>query len=123
MAIFGIGTDIAEIVRFETVSARFAERVLAKEELVEYQNKKQPHRYLAKRFAAKEAASKALGTGIAQGISFHDFIVANKSSGQPYLIVQGKAKTIMDDAGIVHCHLSISDEKHYAVATVLLETD
>ncbi len=123
MAIFGIGTDIVEIERFESkASLRLAQRILTDTELEQYQQHKNAFRFLAKRFAAKEAACKALGTGIAQGVSFQDFEVSNKSSGQPVLNFSGKAAQLMKEWGITDHHISISDEKHYAVATVILES-
>lgn len=125
MAIVGLGTDIAEIERLEKALARngdaFAERILADSEYQTYLTLKQKGRYLAKRFAAKEAASKALGTGIAHGVSFHDFVVSNDDNGKPILILDKKAKEIAAQLGVSHTHLSISDERHYAVATVLFE--
>ncbi|GAJ77956.1 holo-[acyl-carrier protein] synthase [Vibrio sp. JCM 18905] len=81
-------------------------------------------RYLAKRFAVKEAASKALGgTGIAKGgVTFHDFSISNDALGKPVLALTGTAKQIADAMGVNHIHLSISDERHYAVATVIFES-
>ncbi|MDD1782922.1 holo-ACP synthase [Enterovibrio sp. ZSDZ35] len=126
MAVVGLGTDIAEIGRFETIIARntgeaFAQRVLTSSELEKYQQTKQKARYLAKRFAAKEAASKALGTGIACGVTFHDFDVTNDEHGKPILTLSGVAKEIADSHGVNNVMLTIADEKRYAVATVLLE--
>ncbi len=126
MAIVGIGTDIAEIERIEKVLARsgdaFAERILTPAELVTYRGRKQPGRFLAKRFAAKEAASKALGTGIAQGVTFQDFIITNDEHGKPILTLENKARELAAARAIQAIHLSISDERHYAVATVIYES-
>ncbi|KXF80170.1 holo-ACP synthase [Enterovibrio coralii] len=126
MAVVGLGTDIAEIGRFDTIIARktgdaFAERVLTSSELEKYQQTKQKARYLAKRFAVKEAASKALGTGIACGVTFHDFEVTNDERGKPLLTLSGVAKQMADSLGVNNVLLTIADEKRYAVATVLLE--
>lgn len=125
MAIVGIGTDIAEIERVEKALARsgepFARRILTDSELARFQSLKQQGRFLAKRFAAKEAASKALGTGIALGVTFHDFTITNDEHGAPILTLSNKAEQIADEKGVRHIHLSISDERHYAVATVILE--
>ncbi|SJL85234.1 Holo-[acyl-carrier-protein] synthase [Vibrio palustris] len=124
--LIGLGTDICEIDRIERVLERtgqaFAARILTPNELVVFTQTKQPARYLAKRFAVKEAASKALGTGIAKGVSFQDFAVANDELGKPILNVSGVAKQLSLEKGIVHYHISISDEKHYAVATVIAES-
>ena len=126
MAIVGIGTDIAEIERIEKAFLRsgesFAKRVLTEQELERFASLKQQARFLAKRFAAKEAASKALGTGIAQGVSFHDFTISNDQYGAPCLSLSGKALEIAQQKRINNIHLSISDERHYAVATVIYES-
>ncbi|MBR9789922.1 MAG: holo-ACP synthase [Vibrionaceae bacterium] len=126
MAILGLGTDIAEIERIEKALDRtgvsFAQRILCEEEILKFSQLKQKGRYLAKRFAAKEAASKALGTGIAKGVTFHDFCVTNDELGKPILSLSGKAEQIAQSLGVNHVHLSISDERHYAVATVILES-
>jgi holo-[acyl-carrier protein] synthase len=126
MAILGLGTDIAEIERIEKALSRsgeaFAARILAESELALYRSLKQQGRFLAKRFAAKEAASKALGTGIAQGVTFHDFVISNDDHGRPLLTLNGKAAEIAASLGASHTHLSISDERHYAVATVVIES-
>lgn len=125
MAIVGLGTDIAEIERLEKALSRsgdaFAKRILAETEFQIYSSLKQQGRFLAKRFAAKEAASKALGTGIAHGVTFHDFVVSNDENGKPVLILEKKAKELALSKGVTSIHLSISDERHYAVATVVME--
>jgi holo-[acyl-carrier protein] synthase len=126
MAIIGLGTDITDIERVEKVFARsgdaFAERILAPSELVIYHSLKLKARYLAKRFAVKEAASKALGTGIACGVSFQDFTVSNDERGKPLLSLSGKAAELAESMGVKHVHLTLADEKRYAVATVILES-
>ena len=126
MAIIGLGTDITEIVRIEKALSRsgdaFAARILTPEELVIFHSLNQKARYLAKRFAAKEAASKALGTGIAHGVSFQDFQVSNDVNGKPLLILSGKAAEFATAAQITATHLSLSDERHYALATVIFES-
>ncbi|MCG7585623.1 holo-ACP synthase [Photobacterium sp. OFAV2-7] len=126
MAILGLGTDIADIERVEKVLARsgdaFAERVLSPSEQAIFHSLKLKGRYLAKRFAVKEAASKALGTGIACGVSFHDFTVSNDERGKPILTLSGKAAELAEAMGATHVHLTIADEKKYAVATVILES-
>ncbi len=125
MAIVGLGTDIAEIDRFEKSLSKlgeaFAKRILTEPELVTFHATKQQSRFLAKRFAAKEAASKALGTGIAKGVTFHDFIVSNDANGKPVLSLHNQALAYATNEGVTHIHLSISDERHYAVATVIFE--
>ena len=123
MAMIGLGTDIVELARFEQMApnslARLAKRVLTDAELQTFAEHSFPARYLAKRFAVKEAASKALGTGIGRGISFQHFEVSNNEFGAPQLTLFDAAL-----ARIPACSklwVSISDEKHYAVATVIIE--
>jgi holo-[acyl-carrier protein] synthase len=126
MAILGLGTDIAEIERVEKALNRtgvaFARRILTEFEMERFLTLHSQAKFLAKRFAAKEAASKALGTGIATGVSFQDFTITNNALGKPELTLTGKAAQIALDMGVQHIHLSISDERHYAVATVILES-
>ncbi|CAM3017073.1 holo-ACP synthase [Vibrio mytili] len=126
MAIVGLGTDIAEIERIEKALSRsgeaFAQRILSETEMAKFSLLKQKARYLAKRFAVKEAASKALGTGIAKGVTFHDFTVCNDALGKPVVTLSGVAKQMAAQMGVKHIHLSISDERHYAVATVIFES-
>ncbi|WP_028022984.1 holo-ACP synthase [Enterovibrio calviensis] len=125
MAVVGLGTDIVEIERLEKVVARsgdaFARRVLTDSEMEKYNSTKFQARYLAKRFAVKEAAAKALGTGIACGVTFHDFDVSNDDLGKPIVTFSGVAKQRADERGVTNILLTIADEKRYAVATVLLE--
>ncbi|ATF09121.1 holo-ACP synthase [Candidatus Enterovibrio altilux] len=125
MSVIGLGSDIVEIKRFCDILARkqdaFAKRVLTDSELEKYSSTKFSARYLAKRFAVKEAASKALGTGIACGITFHDFEVSNNELGKPIVTFSGIAKQMADARGVNQILLTIADEKCYAVAIVLLQ--
>jgi holo-[acyl-carrier protein] synthase len=125
MAIVGLGTDVVEIARIAKQllkSQRLAERVLTATEMVTFSTHTFPERFLAKRFAAKEAAVKALGTGIASGVSFQHVEVVNLSSGQPTLVFSGKFAEICEKLDISRSFISISDEQHYAMATVILES-
>ena len=124
--IFGLGTDIAEIVRvaevYESTGDGFVDRILTEEEKQKIpKNPALIPAYLAKRFAVKEAAAKALGTGINKGVSFLDFTTTHNELGAPSLLVTGKAAEIAASEGIHTWHVSISDEKHYALATVIAE--
>lgn len=127
MAVMGLGTDIVEIARFETTGQqtehRLAKRVLTDTEYQVYAQHKMPARYLAKRFAAKEAAVKALGTGIGNGVGWQQLAVENDELGRPYLVLSGHFAELCQQRGITRSHLSISDEKHYATATVILESE
>ena len=124
--IVGLGTDIVEIDRIEAQikkSSRLAERILTESEKQIFEQHIHPARYLAKRFAAKEAAVKALGTGIGNGISWQHITVSNNDLGQPTLLFNGEFAARCEALGISHSFVSISDEKHYAVATVVLEAN
>jgi len=124
MSVVGIGTDLIEISRIEKMSIsvrdRFALRVLTQIEYEKYQSLKSPSHYLAKRWAGKEAASKALGTGIANGVSFQHFEIKTLASGQPQLILSNRAEELAYSLGAKTWHISLSDETHYATAFVVL---
>lgn len=124
MAIVGLGTDIVEIRRIEQSLARtprLSERILTEVEREFFALHRQPARYLAKRFAAKEAAAKALGTGIAKGVSFLDFTVSNDVLGRPVLTLSGAALARAEQLQVSAIWLSLTDEQAYASATVILE--
>lgn len=126
MAIVGLGTDIVEIERITAHVARagdkLAKRVLTDEEFKLYQQHSQPSRYLAKRFAAKEAAAKALGTGIGRGVSFQHIHIANNIDGAPTItFTDGALVRLQQLCGAIG-HVSIADEKSYAIATVIIES-
>lgn len=126
MAIVGLGTDIVEIIRIEQQlqkSQRLAERVLTPFELDIFLQHKFPARFLAKRFAAKEAAVKAIGIGIGNGVSFQHVEVHNLPSGQPILKFYGKFADLCSELKVTNSFLSISDEQRYAMASVVLESD
>jgi holo-[acyl-carrier protein] synthase len=122
--IFGIGTDIVQVARIhqclERYGERFAERILSEGELREYRDNSRPSHFLARRFAAKEAAVKALGTGFRGGISLRDVTVHHDGAGRPLLAFQGRAAEIAGQRGINDVHLSLSDERDHAVAFVIL---
>ncbi len=125
--IHGVGVDIVQIERMdanvERFGDRFAERILTATEMVEYRSQAEVRRgrFLAKRFAAKEAAAKALGTGFRDGLGLHDIGVGHDAMGRPLLEYSGRARELCADAGIRASHLSLSDEIRYAVACVTLE--
>lgn len=125
MAILGIGTDIVEISRIKKVYKKFpkgfSERILHENELKLLKRHNNPHTFLAKRFAAKEATAKALGTGIAQGVAFQEIEVSNNDNGQPQLSLHGKTLEIAKKFGMKQCFISLSDENKYAIAHVILE--
>lgn len=124
MAIVGIGNDIVEIDRIRSQlsrSDRLAKRVLSEQEFAEFEAHHAPAEFLAKRFAAKEAAAKALGTGISGGMRFNQIWVRKLESGKPELVFEKEALVQLEKLGVTSHFVSLSDEKHYAVATVVLE--
>lgn len=126
MAILGIGTDLVVIERIEAVLSRhgerFVERVLHANEMLRFRDSSKPARFLAKRFAAKEAVAKALGTGIAEGVALHDIEVANDALGKPHVLLHGGARLRALKLSAEHIHLSISDEREHALAYAVLES-
>ncbi|WP_455366169.1 holo-ACP synthase [Kaarinaea lacus] len=124
--IYGIGTDIVQVSRFVDSLARhgdrFAERILAEPEFAIFSTHAQPAQFLAKRYAAKEAAAKAFGTGFRDGLSLRHIIVVNEANGRPTLQFVHAAQNLIERFNISSSYLSISDEKDYAVAFVVLET-
>ncbi len=126
MSIFGIGIDIVQIDRMERSISKhgekFIDKILHPNEVEIIQRLKNKPRYLAKRFAAKEAFAKALGTGIVEGVTLPRIEVTNDEQGKPAICVHGQTKSKLEQLGIRHIFISISDEKDYAVAQVVLET-
>lgn len=124
--IVGIGTDLVEIERvkatIDRLGERFLRRVLTENEIEHYlliSNVEKSCAFVAKRFAAKEAASKAIGTGIGRGVSFQHFEVVNLESGQPTLKVDSVVQARLPEGAT--WHLSLTDEKSYAQAFVIVE--
>lgn len=124
--IFGIGTDIVEYARIESMwqhyRARLAERMLSVAELPEYHAHAQPARLLAKRFAAKEAFAKAVGSGLRYPVSLTAISVTHDNLGKPVLQFDPVLRTYLARLGISGHHLSLSDERNMIVAFVVLES-
>jgi len=124
--ISGIGIDIAETSRFlvmyEKYGERFVRRILTDFESQQLRRKVNPELYLATRFAAKEAAAKALGTGFNQGVGYKSIEVKNNVNGKPELFFYGAATKIIEHKKINNILLTLSDEKHYVVAMVVAES-
>ncbi|MNR98696.1 Holo-[acyl-carrier-protein] synthase [compost metagenome] len=127
--IYGIGTDIIKIDRIEAAVGRhgdrFAERVLGKEELEKYHRRKakvaaRGLRFLATRFAAKEAFSKAIGLGIHMPMTWRAAQILNAPSGKPIVVTSGKLAEFMQENGLT-AQVTITDEVEYAVAFVIVE--
>ena len=122
--IHGIGTDIVRVARLDEAlarhGARFAERILAEPERVAWQAARQPARHLAKRFAAKEAFGKALGTGVAVPATLHAVRVGHDALGKPLFEFSAALADHMREQGLA-AHLSLSDEAEYVVAFAVIE--
>ncbi|MGV8898141.1 MAG: holo-ACP synthase [Burkholderiaceae bacterium] len=127
--IFGIGTDIIRIQRIEATlerhGERFAEKILGLQELEKYHKRKQQVavrgiRFLATRFAAKEAFSKAIGLGMRMPMSWRAMQTLNDTSGKPIVVASGALKEFMDNNRLT-AQVSITDEAEYAVAFVMVE--
>jgi holo-[acyl-carrier protein] synthase len=123
--ILGIGADVVGVARLEAAIARhgpaFAERILSPQEMAEYAKQAQPARFLSKRFAAKEALGKATGQGLRSPVSLHNITVAHDELGKPAFVFAEQLADYLQRLGVGRHHLSISDEKEYAVAFVVLE--
>jgi holo-[acyl-carrier protein] synthase len=123
--IYGVGTDVVEIARIEQAlarfGARFARRILCESELKRFHGHRLPANFLAKRFAAKEAFTKALGTGIHAPANWHGVWVRNLPSGKPVLEYSDALKALLAERGVAGSHVSLTDERGVAMATVILE--
>lgn len=123
--ILGVGTDLCDIGRIERAlerfGERFARRILVASELERFRRHPKPAAYLAKRFAAKEAFSKALGTGIHFPVNWHNMWVENAKSGKPSLGFSQSLHALLGRRGIAEVHLSLTDEIGMACAFVVVE--
>ncbi|MCE9633543.1 MAG: holo-ACP synthase [Methylophilales bacterium] len=124
--ISGVGTDIVEVSRIEQALERhgdaFARRILTDAEYTEFQQSHTQARFLAKRFAAKEAFAKALGTGVRAPATMQNIGVSHDELGKPLFVLAPVLQALVAEKNISRQHVSISDEKALAVAFVVLET-
>ena len=125
MNIYGNGIDIVEIKRIKsliTKNKKIKERIFTKNEIKSCEKLKNKFACYAKRFAAKEAFAKALGTGISKGLSFNEIEINNNNNGKPFLELKKKSYRIvkMIIRKKFKVYLSLSDEKNYAVASVVI---
>jgi len=120
----GIGTDLIKIERLakslERQGERFAQRILSEQEFKDFKLSAKQANFLSKRFAAKEAVSKALGTGIALGVSWQDIELSHLESGQPIVNLYGGAKQQANKLNAVNIHISLSDEAGFVSAFAVL---
>ena len=123
--ILGTGVDIIEVTRirgsYEKFGERFINRVLRPGEIRYCLSHRDPAPFLAARFAAKEAISKAFGTGIGGRLGWQDLEVARKDSGEPYVILHDQGLVLLAERGATHVHLTLSHTNQHAVAVAILE--
>jgi holo-[acyl-carrier protein] synthase len=123
--ILGIGTDLCEVSRIERALERFGERfaarILVASEIEVFRRRRARAGYLAKRFAAKEAFSKALGVGIRYPVNWHNVWVVNERSGKPALEFSRPLAALLKRRGVAKVHLSLTDEIGMACAFVVIE--
>ena len=124
MKLYGIGTDIVSVSRIQksVKNRKFLERLFSKTEISRCSKLTNSNNCFAKRFAAKEAFSKALGTGFANGINFNEIVVTNEKNGKPLIKLKGKTMSIIKKKlkKKIKINLSLSDEKKYALAFVTI---
>ena len=127
MKIYGIGTDIINIKRMEKILKRngikFKNKYFSDKEINYCEKKKNPSAFYAKRFAAKEALTKALGTGIVKGINIKNIEISNDVNGKPYIKLKGKVDKFLKKSikkKKYHIYLSLSDDEPWAQATVVI---
>ena len=126
MKIFGIGVDIVDNNRFKKLSRKnnFIKRICSQKEILILKNKKNKSLYLSKRFSAKEAFVKSLGTGFRNNLCFTDISILNDKKGKRYFLFNKKVKDILKkkyNLNSFKAHLSLSDEKKYSVSYVVLQ--
>ncbi|WP_434627929.1 holo-ACP synthase [Chromobacterium sp. CV08] len=124
--IHGIGTDLVEIARMDELvrrwGAKAGRRILTPSELTEFEAHGEPARFLAKRFAVKEAFAKALGTGVVAPALLTAIGVSHDALGKPLLVLSDELAAFAAARGVTRMHLSISDERGHALAFVVLES-
>jgi len=123
--IFGVGTDVVELSRiqasYERFGEHFVERILMDEEIEMFRRSKQPARFLAMRFAGKEATAKAMGTGFAHGVWLRDVGIASNEWGRPLVIWSERGRGVCDDLGIGAGHVSLTDDAGLIIAFAVVE--
>ena len=123
--ILGTGIDLIEVARIaaslEKFGDRFVNRILLPDEIAYCRSHKNPAPFLAARFAAKEAVSKAFGTGIGAALGWQDIEVRRKETGAPFVVLHGRGQELFAARGARQLHLSLTHTEHYAAATAVLE--
>ncbi len=123
--IFGVGTDIVELARvnatWERFGERFVDRLLMPEELALFRRSRQPVRFLAMRFAGKEATVKAMGTGFAHGVWIRDVGITNDARGRPLVTFSERGRRVCEQLGIGAGHVSLTDDAGLVIAFAVVE--
>jgi len=123
--ILGTGIDIIEVTRigasYEKFGERFVSRILLPDEIAYCQSHKNPAPFIAARFAAKEAISKAFGTGIGAALGWQDMEIRRKESGEPFVVLHGKGEQLFASRRARQLLISLSHTANYAAATAILE--
>ncbi|MEO5802889.1 MAG: holo-ACP synthase [Verrucomicrobiota bacterium] len=124
--ILGTGIDIIEVARieasFEKFGERFLQRILRPAEIAYCLSHKRPAPFLAARFSAKEAISKAFGTGIGAQLGWQDMEIGRKESGEPFVILHDNGEKLLHERGARIVHLSLSHTDQHASAVAILES-
>ena len=124
MSVLGIGVDLVECARIERSLERFGEkflhRVFTDGEIAYSMSMKFPARHLAARFAAKEAVSKAFGTGIGKAMGWRNIDVQKKPSGEPFLVFSGPAQELATQRAVTAAFVTLSHTEHHAIACIVL---
>src|SRR4051812_48570667 len=125
MSVLGIGVDLVENARIqhslERFGERFLKRVFTEGEISYSQSMKFPARHLGARFAAKEALSKAFGTGIGKAMGWKDIDVRRKESGEPYIVLEGGAKKLAEERNVSQVLVTLSHTENHAMAVIVVE--
>ena len=125
MSVLGIGVDMVEVERIQHSLDRFGERfmkrVFTEVEIAYCQSMKFPARHFAARFAAKEAVSKAFGTGIGKAMGWKDIDVHRKPSGEPFVVLDGGAKKLAEERKVSKVSITLSHTEHHAMAMIVVE--
>ena len=125
MSVVGIGVDLVECERIQhsldRFGDRFLKRVFTEGEIAYSSSMKFPARHLAARFAAKEAVSKAFGTGIGKSMGWRDIDVQKKETGEPFLVLNGGAEDLAKKRGVTNALITLSHTDHHAMAMIVLE--
>jgi len=125
--ILGTGIDIIEVARiassYEKFGERFVNRILLPDEIAYCRAHRNPAPFLAVRFAAKEAISKAFGTGIGAALGWQDMEICKKESGEPFVVLHGNGRELFAARGAKQLLVSLSQTENYAAATAILEAE